>query len=46
MTVDPSTGTATGADLRAACDALLGGTPVPPEQKPSIWLQYQMEEII
>lgn len=26
----------TGADLRAACDALLAGQPVPEEQKPSV----------
>jgi peroxiredoxin len=26
----------TGADLRAACDAVLSGRPVPPEQKPSV----------
>jgi peroxiredoxin len=26
----------TGADLRAACEALLSGAPVPPEQKPSV----------
>ncbi len=32
----PGKGTATGADLRAACDALLGGTDIPKEQKPSI----------
>jgi peroxiredoxin len=32
----PGKGTATGADLRAACDALLNGSPVSPDQKPSI----------
>lgn len=32
----PGRGTATGADLRAACDALLGGTEMPKNQKPSI----------
>ncbi|MFC4308490.1 thioredoxin family protein [Steroidobacter flavus] len=32
----PSKGTATGADLRAACDALLAGTGVTKDQKPSI----------
>lgn len=32
----PGKGTATGADLRAACDALLGGGEMPPNQKPSI----------
>lgn len=32
----PGKGSATGADLRAACDALLAGSPMPPNQKPSI----------
>jgi thiol-disulfide isomerase/thioredoxin len=32
----PGQGTATGADLRAAADALLSGKPVPAEQRPSI----------
>jgi peroxiredoxin len=32
----PNKGTATGADLRAACDALLVGTQVTKDQKPSI----------
>jgi peroxiredoxin len=32
----PGRGTATGTDLRAACDALIAGTPVPQNQKPSI----------
>jgi thiol-disulfide isomerase/thioredoxin len=32
----PGRGTPTGADLRAACDALLNSAPVPAEQKPSI----------
>ena len=32
----PGKGTPTGADLRAACDALLGGKDLPKEQKPSI----------
>jgi thiol-disulfide isomerase/thioredoxin len=32
----PGKGTPTGADLRAACDALLGGKEIPSEQKPSI----------
>lgn len=33
----PGNGVAvTGADLRAACDAVLGGTPVSAQQKPSI----------
>lgn len=32
----PGKGTATGADLRAACDALLEGTEVTKDQKPSI----------
>jgi peroxiredoxin len=32
----PGKGTATGTDLRAACDALLGNTQVPKSQKPSI----------
>lgn len=32
----PGRGTPTGADLRAACAALLGGKSIPPEQKPSI----------
>ncbi|WP_129774889.1 thioredoxin family protein [Peristeroidobacter soli] len=32
----PNKGTATGADLRAACDALLAGTQVTKDQKPSI----------
>jgi peroxiredoxin len=32
----PGRGVATGADLRAACDALLSGRDVSPDQKPSI----------
>jgi peroxiredoxin len=32
----PGRGTPTGKDLRAACDALLAGTPMPATQKPSI----------
>jgi len=32
----PGRGTANGADLRAACDAQLGGKPVSADQKPSI----------
>jgi peroxiredoxin len=32
----PGKGSPTGADLRAACDALLAGTPLPTGQKPSI----------
>lgn len=32
----PGKGTATGADLRAACDALLGGVAIPAVQTPSI----------
>jgi peroxiredoxin len=32
----PGRGTPTGADLRAACDALLAGTAISPQQKPSI----------
>lgn len=32
----PGKGVPTGADLRAACDALLGGVPVSKDQKPSI----------
>jgi peroxiredoxin len=32
----PGKGTPTGADLRAACDALLGGKAIPKEQKPSV----------
>jgi peroxiredoxin len=32
----PGKGTPTGADLRAACDALLAGSPVSAQQKPSI----------
>jgi len=32
----PGRGSASGADLRAACDALLAGRPLPQEQKPSI----------
>lgn len=32
----PGKGTPTGADLRAACDALLSGRDIPREQKPSI----------
>jgi peroxiredoxin len=32
----PGRGEPTGADLRAACDALLAGRPISPEQKPSI----------
>jgi peroxiredoxin len=32
----PGRGTATGADLRAACDQLLAGKAISPEQKPSI----------
>ena len=31
-----STTPVTGADLRAALDALVGGTPVPEVQKPSV----------
>ncbi len=32
----PGRGSSSGADLRAACDALLAGRPLPQEQKPSI----------
>lgn len=32
----PNKGTSTGADLRAACDALLGGVQISKDQKPSI----------
>lgn len=32
----PGKGKPTGADLRAACDALLGGAEVPKNQKPSV----------
>jgi hypothetical protein len=32
----PGRGTATGADLRAACDALLSGADISKNQKPSI----------
>lgn len=32
----PGKGTPTGADLRAACDALLSGANIPSEQQPSI----------
>lgn len=32
----PGRGTPTGADLRAACEALLAGAPISPDQKPSI----------
>lgn len=32
----PSSGEATGSDLRAALDAVLAGTPVPAEQHPSV----------
>jgi peroxiredoxin len=32
----PGRGTPTGADLRAACDALLNGASIPADQKPSI----------
>jgi len=32
----PGKGEATGADLRAACDALLSGAAISPDQKPSI----------
>lgn len=32
----PGRGTPTGADLRAACDALIGGTEISKQQKPSI----------
>lgn len=34
----------TGADLRAACDAVLAGEPVPEEQKPSIGCNIKWRE--
>ena len=34
----------TGADLRAACDAVLAGEPLPPEQKPSIGCNIKWKE--
>ncbi|HEX6986952.1 MAG TPA: thioredoxin family protein, partial [Planctomycetaceae bacterium] len=34
----------TGADLRAACDAVLAGRPVPEPQKPSIGCNIKWKE--